>query len=183
MTSSRRFNLDYDVAGSGPEGVARVELWMTDDNGNTWQPYGLDRDLLSPFLVELDREGIFGFRLLIHNLDGSSARPPQPGDEADLWIGLDWTAPRARWLKAEVMTAPSTQTVLLQWQAEDEHLTDRPIRLSYAPGPDGPWSVIADDLANTGSFAWGPAQPLPAQDLPAAGGKRPSWERHERTVV
>ncbi len=163
MTKSRRFNLDYDVTGSGLAGVARVELWITDDDGNTWEPYGIDRDLQSPFLVDLDREGIYGFRLLIHNQDGVSARPPQPGDEPDLWIGLDWTPPQARWLKAELIAAPSTQTIMLQWQANDDHLTDRPVRLSFAPNADGPWSVIVDELANTGSYAWAPAQAIPSR--------------------
>jgi hypothetical protein len=164
MTNSRRFNLDYDVpAGIGQASVARVELWVTENGGNTWQPFGVDRDLRSPFLVELDHEGEFGFRLLIHDQQGISARPPQAGDEADLWIGLDWTPPRAQLVKADVVPGSPSETVTLHWQAEDDHLADRPIRISYAPGPDGPWSVIAHDLPNTGSYSWVLAQPLPAR--------------------
>jgi hypothetical protein len=163
MTNSRRFNLDYDVPGVGQSGVARVELWITENLGSTWRPFGVDSDLQSPYLVELDHEGEFGFRLLIHNQQGISARPPQPGDEADLWIGLDWTPPRARLLKVDVVPGSPLETVQLSWQAEDDHLAERPIRLSFAPGPDGPWSVIAQDLPNTGSYAWVLSQPLPAR--------------------
>jgi len=163
MTNSRRFNLDYDVAGNGPEAVARVELWITDNQGSTWQPYGVDRDLRSPFLVELDREGTYGFRMLIHNQDGSSARPPQPGDTPDLWIGLDWTPPQAELLRADVSGAPSAPIIHIQWQAQDDHPLELPVRLSYAPTPQGPWSIIADQLGNTGAYTWKCTQPLPAR--------------------
>jgi hypothetical protein len=163
MTNSRRFNLDYDVTGTGAAGVARVELWITENDGQTWRPYGLDPDRMSPMLVELDHEGVFGFRLLIHNQEGISARPPQPGDEADLWIGLDWTPPRAELQLAEPVAGTTPLTLRIQWRAEDEFLTELPIELSYAPGPDGPWSQVTGPLANTGSYTWVPTERLPAR--------------------
>jgi hypothetical protein len=163
MTNSRRFNLDYDVSGNGPQPVARVELWVTHDRGSTWHPYGIDADVRSPFLVELDNEGTYGFRMLIHNQDGSSARPPQPGDAPDLWIGLDWTPPQAELVGVEVADEQPLPTVHIRWRAEDAHLSDAPIRLSYAPTLQGPWSMIEGEMPNTGSYTWTLSQRLPAR--------------------
>jgi hypothetical protein len=163
MTKSRRFNLDYDVAGIGSAGVARVELWITENDGHSWRPFGVDPDLQSPFLVEVDREGTYGFRLLIHNQQGDSARPPQPGDRPDLWISVDSTPPQARLLKAEATASATGPSIRLTWQANDDNLVELPIVLSYAPTPDGPWTRITEPIANTGSYTWIPDHPLTAR--------------------
>ncbi len=50
MVNSRSFDLEYDVEGVGPSGIARVELWGTRDGGRSWSSYGIDNDNRSPIL-------------------------------------------------------------------------------------------------------------------------------------
>ena len=66
MTKSVRFSLDYDLDTVGPAGVESVELWTTVDGGKSWQSWGRDPDNESPFYVEVDKEGVYGFRMVIH---------------------------------------------------------------------------------------------------------------------
>lgn len=139
VTRSRRFNLDYEITDAGDSGVARVELWMTQDGGRSWSAFMTDEDRQSPILVELDAEGSFGFRLLIHNGVGASSRPPQPGDEPDLMVTVDATAPQGS--LRDVTFGEGGQRGLLDvaWQISDANLDESSLRLSYADRPIGPW--------------------------------------------
>ncbi len=154
MTNSPRFNLDYEVSDAGDSGVDRVELWITSDDGQTWKAYGADDDLTSPFLVELNREGIYGFRLLIRNGLGASADPPRPGDSADLWVGIDLTPPQTRITSARLGTGSQVGFLDIDFVATDQNLPDKPIRLSYAERLEGPWMPIAEPLPNSGFHRW-----------------------------
>jgi len=44
--------------------------------------------------------------------------------------------------------------ILIQWDAYDQHLADRPITLSYSDTAERPWHEVAKDLPNTGKFNW-----------------------------
>ncbi|MCA9199677.1 MAG: hypothetical protein KDA87_19190 [Planctomycetales bacterium] len=149
MTNSRRFNLEYDVQDVGRSGLARVELWVTRDYGRTWSALGTDADRQSPFEVNLEQEGIYGFRLLVHNGSGLSNRSPQPGDDADLFVGLDETDPVVELTGAEVQR-DAMPALLINWQAHDTNLVDTPIQLKFAETANGPWQPLTRALQNTG---------------------------------
>ncbi len=161
MTASSRFNLDYELVDITENEVARVELWITDNDGQDWRVYGTDSDQTSPFAVEVQQEGIYGFRLLIQDQRGSSASPPKPGDTADLWVGVDWTRPEARLVSARIEADAAGPAVDIIWTANDSHLLETPIRLSYAASPQEPWTALGPDLPNLGRHRWRPSEELP----------------------
>ena len=97
---------------------------MTEDRGQSWRPFGIDADRTSPFEVETDREGQFGFRLLIHDEAGNSARPPQPGETPDLAVVVDMTPPKVH-LEAAELARDQPNAVVVKWQATDRYLRDR----------------------------------------------------------
>jgi hypothetical protein len=154
MTTSRRFRLDYDIEAVGPSGLGKVELWYTRDRGRSWHSKGYDADKQSPFDVEVESEGMYGFRILIENGDGLASRMPQPGDPADLWVTVDWSVPVARLTSAIYGVGVKAGQLEIGWKAEDANLTDRPITLSFSEQATGPWSTIAAGLENTGSYSW-----------------------------
>jgi len=51
----------------------------------------------------------------------------------------------------------------IRWQADDAHLGSRPITLLVGERPDGPFTVIAAGLPNTGQYWWDPQPRLPRQ--------------------
>ncbi len=154
LTRSRRFSLDYEVDSVTPENLGDVELWGTSDGGRSWMKWGSDNDRTSPFEVEVGSEAIYGFRIVIVARNGVSSRPPQAGDAADIWIQVDASPPVVRLTQAAYGDGEHAGQLDLRWEAADANLTDRPITLSFADRPDGPWTTIAAGVPNTGQFWW-----------------------------
>jgi hypothetical protein len=163
LTTRRRFRLEYDVETAGPEGLAAVELWGTSDGGRTWLKWGRDADLTSPLEVEVAQEGVYGFRIVVVGKHGLATSAPQPGEAADIWVGVDLTRPTAKLVRAAYGEGPMAGKLDIRWQADDAHLGSRPITLLVGERPDGPFTAIAAGLPNTGQYWWDPQPRLPRQ--------------------
>jgi hypothetical protein len=153
-TAKKRFKLDYDSDNIPLSDIASVELWGTHDRGQTWLKWGTDPDRQTPFEVEVDDEGLFGFRVVIAHANGMAGSPPRTGDSPDIWVGVDVTAPVAKFGSIAYGRGQNSGQLQIEWAASDENLTARPITLSYSTDPQGPWTPLAAGLANTGQFFW-----------------------------
>ncbi|MBS0208673.1 MAG: hypothetical protein JSS27_06925 [Planctomycetes bacterium] len=154
MVNKRRFELAYDIASVGPEGVSKVELWMTRDGGLNWDLWQADDDNRSPMVVSVPEEGTYGFRIVVETASGLRSSLPRSGDLPEIWVGVDTTPPEAQ-LDVDVasMTArPGELTI--HWHAADQQFAARPISLAYGPTAQGPWTTIAAGLENTGKYDW-----------------------------
>jgi hypothetical protein len=154
MVNSRSFDLDYEVDGIGPSGIAKVELWGTRDGGRTWTSYGVDNDNRSPIRANVDGEGLYGFRMVVQSGNGLGGLAPHSGDAPDLWVMVDLTKPNVRLIDATAGAGPQSGELVLRWEASDSALAPRPITLYFSDRPGGPWSIIAAGLENTGGYAW-----------------------------
>jgi hypothetical protein len=162
MTRARRFNLEYDVEGIGPSGIARVELWATRNGGRLWERWGLDDDRASPIPVDVQGEGIYGFCIVVCSGNGLAGQPPKSGDPAEVWIGVDETAPRAEITSAQYGAGQQVGVLSIFWKAQDKVLDARPVTLLFSDHPDGPWTSIAAGLPNDGRYDWQIDQRVPA---------------------
>ncbi len=163
LVNSRKFELDYDIESVGTAGVAKVELFGTRDGGKSWSSLGNDPDSTSPFIVNVDGEGTYGFRMVIESTTGLRGPAPQSGDLPEVWVGVDVTKPEARLVSAVPGTGEQAGELDIRWEAKDEHLTNRPIALAYSENAAGPWNVIASGLPNQGHYAWRMDSRIPAQ--------------------
>jgi hypothetical protein len=161
MVNSRSFDLEYEVDGIGPSGIAKVELWGTRDGGHTWSSYGVDSDNRSPIRANVDGEGLFGFRIVVQSGNGLGGLPPHAGDAPDLWVTVDLTKPNVRLVDATAGDGPHSGELLIRWEASDAALAARPITLLFSDRPGGQWSIIAAGLENTGGYAWRPDSRAP----------------------
>ena len=93
MVNSRVFELEYKVDAMGPSGIRRLELWGTLDGGRTWSNFGVPKQIKSPLLVGVPKEGLYGFRVAVENGAGVWSGRPRPGDPPDVWVGVDLTKP------------------------------------------------------------------------------------------
>ncbi|MCE5267014.1 MAG: hypothetical protein LLG00_03935 [Planctomycetaceae bacterium] len=159
--NSRLFELEYDVDSVGPSGIGRVELWGTRDGGKTWRNFPLGGSRRSPLLVNVEEEGIYGFRIVVTNGAGLGAKPPRAGDLPDLWIGVDLSKPTARIVATQQGSDAEAGHLVITWQADDRMLAARPVSLSFAETRAGPWLPIASGLENTGRYAWALDSRLP----------------------
>ena len=96
IIGSNRFRLNYGIDSIDPSGVGKVVLWMTRDDGRSWKIWGTDPDRRSPFPVEVTEQGRYGFRIVVKSKDGLTGQGPSSGDDADIWIVVDTTAPLAQ---------------------------------------------------------------------------------------
>ncbi len=152
--NTRRFALHYQVHSVDPSSIARVVLWMTRDDGRHWESWATDPDLQSPILVDVEQEGRYGFRIVVHSRDGLTGHAPAPGDAPEMVVDVDWTRPRIEITEAPYGRGPLAGHLIIQWRADDVHLAERPIRIFYATTPEGPWTSLASHLPNGGQFAW-----------------------------
>lgn len=166
MTKMRRFSLDYEVETIAPAAVEKIELWGTADGGRTWTRWLEDSDRQTPVDVEVIRDGIFGFRIVVvaNNAHNQLATPPpQPGELADIWVGVDSTKPSVRITSANYGEADHVGQLDIRWRAEDASFADRPITLSFSDQPTGPWNTIAAGLPNTGQYYWAVEPRIPRE--------------------
>ncbi len=163
MTRAKRFNLDYSIDAVGPAGVDKVELWLTRNGGRDWDLWGVDEDRESPLLVEVESEGIYGFRVVIVGKNGLASQTPRPGDLADLWVGVDTTDPVARIVSAAYGEDQYAGHLDIRWTAVDAGFGARPVTLMFSDRAEGPWTTIASGLPNTGQYYWRVDSRVPEQ--------------------
>jgi hypothetical protein len=161
--------LGFDVARFGPSGLGTVDVYVTTDEGNTWQKATSDPAINLPVspetrgnaslhgtvTVQLPKEGtIFGYYLVVKSRAGLGKSPPRPGDIPQVRLELDKTPPVA--VLNAPQPAPGRQDALIMsWRAEDRNLAANPISLEWAPSANGPWEFIGDaQLPNTGRYTW-----------------------------
>jgi hypothetical protein len=182
-----RFNLSYDLEARGPSGISRVDLWVTRDDGRTWQKWSQHEGKGGAVTVALDvrentqLEGLYGFRLVPVSGAGLSEREPVAGDAPDMRVILDITPPTID-LFAPQSDPNVPDTLIVQWKATDKNFGEDPITLEWAESPAGPWKPVASAggadpviqatavnipvarrLANTGQYSWRIPSGVPAR--------------------
>lgn len=158
---SRQFNIDYRIDDIGPSGVSTIELFVSQDNGDKWYRYGRDEDHRSPFEVEVPSDGVYGFVMRVVSGAGLTDPAPQPGERPEISIVVDSSPPVVNLFPLQQGQGADANRILITWKAADQKMADRPIALSYAANPNGPWQQISDWLPNTGQYIWHVGQGIP----------------------
>lgn len=161
VVKSRRFNIDYRIDDIGPSGIATIELFVSQNNGDKWYRYGRDEDHHSPFEVEVPSDGVYGFVMRVVSGAGLTDPAPQPGERPEISIVVDSSPPVVNLFPLQQGTGADANRILITWKAADQKLADRPIALSYSASPNGPWQQISDWLPNTGQYIWNVGQGIP----------------------
>jgi hypothetical protein len=153
MVNGRRISLNYKINDVGPTGVSAVDLWCTQDN-RTWRKMDTNTQCRPPYVVDVNEEGLYGFTIVARNGLGAGKPPPQPGDLPQVWVEVDSTKPLVHLLSADAGTDPRSRTMAIRWTATDKNMAARPITLSYAEQPRGPWTTIVANVENSGRYQW-----------------------------
>jgi len=160
-SSSRIFSLDYAIDNDPGGATANIELWGTIDQGVAWERWGVDSDRESPFDIEVEQDGLFGFRMVIVGANGIASRRPLPGDQPDAWVRVDTQIPGCRILRVLNGKGADAGSLVIEYSATDDHFGDRPIAFSWGPDPHGPWQPISQGARNNGRYVWTPDPGLP----------------------
>jgi hypothetical protein len=161
IVNRRQFQIGYQIDKVGSSGVQSVELFITQNGGRKWYRYGTDDDQSSPFPVFVPKDGTYGFLIRVKSGAGLSAAAPQPGDRPSIVVAVDRTAPVLKLQPILQGTGTDTNRFLIRWSSADENPAEKPITISYALKPQGPWTSIISEKSNTGSHLWtvGPKVP------------------------
>lgn len=151
---SREIELQYRLVDTDP-GTA-IDLWYTRDRGVTWHHGGRHVDHGKPFGFLAPAEGLYGLVLELAANDESGVPKPPSGDaRPQRWVFVDYTPPLVQWESVEPADAFVARRVLhLRWTAHDDHLSSRPVTLSYQTSIDQTWKVMDAPLPNTGRYDW-----------------------------
>jgi len=177
MVSDRLVTFEYEVTKLGPSGLGSVEVYMTRDEGRTWQRTPVQQPANSALALDgrggagpqrhtvtlqLEQEGLYGFYLVVKNGAGVGKPAPQPGEPPQIRIELDTTAPVANLFMPE-LDPQQDNAVILSWSCTDRNLAPNPIMLEWAERKDAAhWETIGTDLPNTGRFLWKLPKDIPA---------------------
>ena len=160
LINSTQISLDYEVPKVGPSGIKSVKLYMSRDDGRSWEELADHKAAQGPISANLPGEGVYGFRLVVESGAGLSRGAPLPGDAPELRIEVDQTPPYLE-LYAPAPDPNTRDTLILRWNATDKNLAPSPITLEYSTSKEGPWVPIAQNIPNSGTYPWKLNQRLP----------------------
>ena len=153
LVDSTRFGINYEIAEVGRSGIGGISLYWTYD-GITWNYHGDDEDQQSPFQIEVDGEGTFGFKIVARSKAGLGDDPPRPGDQPDVWVEVDITPPEIDLKPPQPGRGASSGVLDIEWQAhrqESGPQTDQPL---LCGGSERSLKPIAEGIENSGRYQW-----------------------------
>jgi hypothetical protein len=158
----RKLTFQSKVSNLGRVELQEFRLYCTRNDGVSWTVFAEDKQPreisngLQEITVELDDDGIYGFRAVTKNRFGFGKPPPKDGEAPELRVELDTVAPIAK-LIAPDRDPVQPDALVLRWEASDKNLDKAPINLEWAVKRDGPWQPIALALPNNPNrYTWQP---------------------------
>lgn len=154
LINSTEISLAYEMSKVGPSGIKSAKLYMTVDDGHSWQELAEDRNRQQRIAAKLPGEGVFGFRVVLESGAGLSKGPPLSGDMPEMRVEVDQTPPQVE-LYPLAPDPTNANALIFRWSAQDKNMAPNPITLEWAENQEGPWKPItAGPIANTGTYTW-----------------------------
>jgi tetratricopeptide (TPR) repeat protein len=160
-TTDREFNLSYERA----DDLAKVELYVTQDGGATWEFFGFDPDTGPKIGYTAERDGTYGFWIVLEDLAGNRSTTPVNGTLPQLVVVIDTTPPKVELLSPRGGAFGPSRGIDVAWRASDEYLGEKPVTVLVSRDAGKTWVEASGGLPSEGSFAWR------MKELPPAGVK------------
>lgn len=135
-----QFKIPFNVEARGAEPL-KVQLWVSADNGTTWQTYGNVAADAKSFDFRAAAEGIYLFK--VATIDAAGTTYPNLGDP--LKVLVDTTKPRAE-IQADV---DSSGRFVVNVKVNDEHLNPGTAVLRLRTDQESQWRDLPLELQET----------------------------------
>jgi hypothetical protein len=134
--------IDFDVDHKGPSGIKKIEVYITQDDGQNWIKYSESLITNPPLQLEMPaRDGLYGFRLVLYSGVGQSEGPPQRGDAPDFRLVVDRTLPQVM-LYEPTLDPSQPNALLIRFKAADANLVPGSVALFWKSRADQPWQPL-----------------------------------------
>ncbi len=152
-------NKEVTLKGRKDADVQTRELWYARSDGKVWgafQKHGLSFGRDTP-IVWAPPEGHWRTYVRVIEVNNNAMPEPTPATDAKLCTEfiIDRSAPKGQ---IDFPTAKAKlrggQRYTLKWTVSDPNLAANPITLQWSRGGDGKFEMIAEKLANTGTYDW-----------------------------
>lgn len=154
--------IEFKSSDIGGAGIDKVRLYLTRDNGSTWQMYKETHDLATPINLH-DLDGKYGLYLVAVDKVGNMNQPPSPGSKPHRTITIDTTAPVLKLSSPKHDIFMGNGVIDISWIARDNiELVSNSLKIEYTS--DGyTWNpIVKDHEVATQNYKW---------KLPSIGGK------------
>ncbi|MBN1912715.1 MAG: hypothetical protein JW818_23535 [Pirellulales bacterium] len=166
LTRQPSFALPFlmDGPSRSQAGAAKVELFVSTDQGTQWRLHGTVAPGQKRFIFHAGQDGEYWFAL--RTVDRAGQADPPRIETPGLCVIVDTTAPQ---LAMRADQAPTGQ-VTARWTLAERHPTSDPPRVEHRIAPNGPWQIVE------------PIEFRPSNDPRQAGGQV-SWQVAPETPV
>ena len=134
--------IDFDVERRGPSGIRKIEVYVTQDDGQSWFKYSETINANPPLQLDLPaKDGLYGFCMVLYSGVGQSEGPPRPRDPPQFRLLVDRTVPDVK-LFPPTLDASQPNSLIIRYKASDANLVRDSIALAWKSRPDQPWQPI-----------------------------------------
>jgi hypothetical protein len=163
MVNTKRITLNFELKDAGGAGVTGVDLYATRDL-KSWKKMDAVRPTPNSYVIDVKDEGWYGF-MMSARTSAVAPAPPKAGDVPQVMVTVDTTKPVVLITGVELSLTSRIPALVIRWNAQDRNFNKRPITISYAESPDGPWMPLASGLENTGRHEIPLSQAIPHRML------------------
>jgi hypothetical protein len=143
--------IDFDVDRKGPSGVRKIEVYATQDDGQTWVKYSESLNTTPPLQLELPgKDGLYGFCMVLYSGVGQSEGPPRSGDAPHFRLLVDRTAPQVM-LFEPMLDSSQPNSLIVRYKASDANFVPNSVSLYWKGRPDQPWQPMTASPAHPSS--------------------------------
>ncbi len=150
-------NLTADIDTKGQNDLKWIELWTSENGGQTWEKqYRIQEQRNDKLQFDAEQDGEYGFYLVISDLSRNKTRKPTPGTKPAATTLVDTTQPE---LQVDVPDYENKiyrggEHIPVKWNLTEENPAGKPISLSWRMGSDGSWNQIAKSTSPKGKHNW-----------------------------
>jgi hypothetical protein len=139
----KQVGLDFEIERKGPSGVKKIETYITPDDGQTWYKWSETGESRSPLQLPMpQKEGPYGFRIVVYSGVMQSDGPPKAGMPPDVRLFVDRTPPQVEWYPP-TPDANQANALTLRFSVQDANLDANSVVLQWSRQADTGWQTIA----------------------------------------
>lgn len=158
VAGARAFDVYYEA--EDESGISSVDLYYTNDHGNTWAFFGSAERSPIHFAGEVSGDAV-GLYLVAVDARGNRTEAPRAGTPPMKVVGLDTEKPQVSLLAPFNVGGHAVgagQPTTVSWNTVESHPEENSAVIEYSVDGGGQWYLVAERQPVSGSYAWTPQE-------------------------